>query len=73
MLLIPESPEFKQLMLQIGDDLMAMARLRGLLAENDEAQLQRELRLMRKQSSEKSVLGHANDTKSTCKGRLRKR
>jgi hypothetical protein len=40
----PDSPAFKELMLQIETDLLALARLRMLLAEDDETGLRRELR-----------------------------
>jgi hypothetical protein len=73
MALIPESPEFKQWIRQMEADLMALVQLRGLLAENDERLSFNENLHRRKHSSETSLRGNANDKKSTCKRRLRKR
>jgi hypothetical protein len=53
----PDSPEFKQLMEQIDRDLLAMARLRVLLTENDEAGLHRELHVVRHRSARVAKIG----------------
>lgn len=70
--LIPGSREFNELILQIETNLMDLARLRGFLAENHEAELRRELHL-RRHSSKRSTQGQEHDSKSARSGRFRKR